>query len=102
MTMEFDPIQEEKRQKRFLKLDLMDPDFRSNADNWNKEELKARLAEIATLEQLNQDLLKIDDNVNDLKAKVADAKAPYADTTKTHKLKIEYLVKVASDKGWNG
>jgi hypothetical protein len=98
--MDLGPIEEAKRQKRFLKLDAMDKDFRTNVQSMSKEDLDQKLAEVAKLEQTNQDAKKADPTVAKLKEETKNATANYREDSKAHKLMTEFVVWVAEQKGY--
>jgi predicted transcriptional regulator len=98
--LDLGPIEEEKRQKRFLKLDTLAPDFRDNAQQMGKEELNTKIAEVAKLEQANQEAKKADPKISKAKEEMKNLTAPYREDSKAHKLMTEFLVWVAESKGW--
>lgn len=98
--MNLGPIEEDKRQKRFLRIDALNPDFRTNAQGMNKEELNNKIAEIAKLEQANQEAKKADPAISKAKEEMKGLTTPYREDSKNNKLFSEFLVWVAENKGW--
>jgi hypothetical protein len=99
--MELTHEEELKRQKRFAKLDDIDPEFRTDMQKLGKVELEDKLAELAHLEQANQNALKNDPKVSALKEELKNLMEPYRADTKAFKGKIEFLVYIGEQKGFH-
>jgi hypothetical protein len=97
--MEMSEADKVKRDKRFEKLDEIDPDFKGNAQQMNPEEIDDRLAQLAKLDQVSEDALKADPTVNKLKEELKEVMTPIREDKKARKLMREYYVYVLEGRG---
>lgn len=62
---------------------------------------KAKLAEVAKMEEKNQSEKKANPDINSLKAKLKIETSPYTEVSKMNKLKTKYIIQRMADQGDN-
>lgn len=94
------PLEDAKRLKRFEKLDDLLPEFRSTIQGLNKDELDAKISEIAKAEEMSKMAQRNDPDITQVKEKLSHLLEPYRDDSKAHKLMLEFMAYQAESKGW--
>lgn len=74
-------------------------EFKEAVSSEKDDALNARISTLAKNEELNQKAKKEDEDLNNLKDRVAVASAGYKEATKAYKLKMKFIMSVLDSRG---
>lgn len=74
------------------------PDFTSEVDSLNPDELKARVVQLQQALQESEEAMEADDGLNQARDQAREFAAPYLDVRKAVKLKTSYILNLLAAK----
>lgn len=81
------------------KFDSLSSEFKDAVAGMSTDEIRKRISEVAILDCTMKAQLKLDEEVNDAKAKLKNLMEPYREDFKSFKLQIEYSKSMLDAKG---